>query len=111
MGQQKLMKQQWDVLDPFQRRMGTASGAIGSGIQNMYGGITAASDFFGTRAMMEAMGHKPASLFGNMFGNSGMSAEQAAMRNSLQVNPLTQASQQKAFSLFRLMNPGIFGND
>lgn len=111
MGQQKLMKQQWDVLDPFQRRMGTASGAIGSGIQNMYGGITGAADFFGNRSMMEAMGYKPASLFGNMFGNSGMSAEQAAMRNSLQVNPLTQASQQKAFSLFRLMNPGIFGND
>lgn len=110
-GQQKLTKQGWDVLDPFQRRMGTASGAIGSGIQNMYGGLSATSDFFGNRNMMEAMGYTPSSLFGNMFGGNKLSAEQLALRNSLQVNPLTQKSQQAAFSMFQGMNPSMFGNN
>jgi hypothetical protein len=70
MGQQKLAKQEWDVLAPFQRRMATASGAIGSGIQNMYGGLSAATDFFGIRSMMKEMkdmGYSPSSLFGNLF--------------------------------------------
>ena len=110
MGQQKLAKQEWDVLAPFQRRMATASGAIGSGIQNMYGGLSAATDFFGTRSMMESMGYTPNSLFGNLFGNKAANAEVAALRNSLQVNPLTQGGQQTAYSLFQGMNPSLFGN-
>ena len=89
--------------------MGTASGAIGSGIQNMYGGLSGAADFFGNRDMMEAMGYSPSSLFGNLFGNKAANAETAALRNSLQVNPLTQGGQQTAYSLFQGMNPSLFG--
>lgn len=111
MGGQKLAKQEWDVLNPFQRRMGTASGAIGSGIQNMYGGLSSTSDFFGNRSMMESMGYTPSSLWGNMFGNKATSEEVAALRNSLQVNPLTQSTQKTAYNLFQGMNPSMFGNN
>jgi len=53
MGQQKDLKQQWEVMTPFERTMQTASAMMGAGMQNAWGAVSSAGDYFGAKDMYD----------------------------------------------------------
>jgi len=55
--QQELQKQNWETLQPFERTMQTASAMMGSGTQNMFGGMQGTTDYLGNMDMMKRMGY------------------------------------------------------
>lgn len=105
MGQQKLDKQAWDVLTPFERTMQTGSAMMGAGMQNVWGALGSASDFFGYSAMNgdDVFG-------GNKSASQNGVVTDPALRNSYQTNPLMQIGQKQAYSNFKGLNPSLFGS-
>lgn len=57
----------WNIGQPFERKMADASSLMGAGIQNVWGGVSSAGDYMMQREMMKGLGYEVPSFFGNMF--------------------------------------------
>lgn len=95
----------WNVAQPFERTMSTASSLMGSGIQNVWGGVSSAGDYLAQRNMMQNLGYDTPSWFGNMFGGENSTSTNntitdPVLRNFMQTNPATKNSQMQAMRAF-----------
>lgn len=57
----------WNIGQPFERKMADASSLMGAGIQNVWGGVSSAGDYMMQREMLESLDYEVPSMFGNMF--------------------------------------------
>lgn len=103
MADQKLNKQQWEVLTPFERTMQSGSALMGAGIQNTFGALGSAADMIGYSAM------NGTDLFGGNKSaiNNGIVTD-PAIRSMYQNDPLMQVGQKQAYSNFMGANPSLF---
>jgi hypothetical protein len=104
MAEQKLNKQQWEVLTPYERTMQSGSALMGAGIQNVFGALGSTADMIGYSAM------NGTDLFGNnqSVAKNGVVTD-PALRGMYQNDPMMQSGQKMAYNNFQFMNPNVFG--
>ena len=61
----------WNEAMPFQYQQAAGSALMGSGIQNVWGGVSSAGDFMAQRQMMQGMGYDVPNWFGTGSGFFG----------------------------------------
>jgi len=107
MADEQNKKWDWETRLPAERDWAAGSALMGSGIQNMWGGVSSAGDMFAQRNMMQNLGYNVPNFWNNnnnTASNNG-TITNPQMRYDLQTNPLTQQAQQSAFGMFQSQNP------
>ena len=80
----------WNVAKPFESTMANSSSLMGSGMQNVWGGINSTGDYLAQREMMKSLGYNVPSWFGE--GNTtstNNTITDPVLRNNMQTNPAT----------------------
>jgi hypothetical protein len=103
LAQQQGAKQEWNTLLPFERQQQAGSALMGAGMQNVWGGVGSAADFFAQRNMMQGLGYDVPSMFGQQ---QQQGVTDPTIRNFMQTAPQTQTAQQTALRTFV---PQFFG--
>ena len=91
-------KWDWETRLPAERDWAAGSALMGSGIQNVWGGIGSAGDYLGQRQMMQSLGYDVPSMWG---GNNNQSnvITNPAIRYMYQTMPQTQEAQRMALNM------------
>lgn len=80
LGQYQDYQQDMNVFDPYRRKMDAAGAMMGSGMQNIMGGLTGMADYTGTDAMMQTMGYDtPLGGLMNKGNTMGMSGQSGSL--------------------------------